>query len=183
MKKLFFLFFILLIVAVNVSAQYYSLNKLKFDSHQYYPEYGDIYNPILSGACSFFVPGLGQMISGETGRGLAFFGGYLGCIAIFEVGAAQIISNNIYSNGYYYMNSGNNFNKGTGTMLIGLGGIVFVEIWSIVDAIKVAKVNNMYYRSLRPTSSIKLNLSPYVDHISINNQVTTPVGMTMRVSF
>jgi len=63
------------------------------------------------------------------------------------------------------------------------GGMVFVGIWSIVDAIKVAKVNNMYFRSLRQTSSIKLNLSPYVDHISINNQVTTPVGMTMRVTF
>jgi len=183
MKKSIFLLFILLVFVVNVSAQRYSINKLNFDSHQYIPEYGDIYNPGLSGVCSFLVPGLGQMLCGEPGRGLAFFGGYLGCAVVFEVGVAQLYTNgNLYSNSDYYGNSGSS-NKGVGTMLIGLGGMAFVSIWSIVDAIKVAKVNDMYYRSLRPTSSIKINMSPYVDHISINNQVTTPVGMTMRVTF
>jgi len=182
MKKTFFISIFLLSMVIQGNAQRYSINKLNFDSHQYIPEYGDIYNPALSGVCSFLVPGLGQLVSGEPGRGLAFFGGYLGCAVVFEVGVAQLVTNNVYSNsdnyGYSY-----NSNKGTGAMLIGLGGMVFVGIWSIVDAIKVAKVNNMYFRSLRQTSSIKLNLSPYVDHISINNQVTTPVGMTMRVTF
>jgi len=172
----------LLIFAVRISAQCYSINKLNFDYHQYIPEYGDVYNPAMSGVCSFLIPGLGQLVSGEPGRGLAFFGGYLGCAVILEVGAAQLFTNKIYSNTDNYGFSGNS-NKGAGTMLIGFGGMIFVGVWSIVDAVKVAKVNNMYYRSLRQTSSIKLNLSPYVDHISINNQVATPVGMTMKVIF
>ena len=183
MKKTIFLFFILLAFVVNVSAQRYSINKYKFDSHQYYPEYGDPYNPGINGVCSFLVPGLGQMLSGETGRGLAFFGGYVGCAIVYGVGAVQVMSN--VSNIDYYGNStyNGNSNGGVATMLVGLGGMVFVSILSIVDAVKVAKVNNMYYRSLRETSSLKLNISPYVDHISINNQAITPVGMTMRVTF
>lgn len=183
MKKTIFLFFILLAFVVNVSAQRYSINKYKFDSHQYIPEYGDIYNPGISGVCSFLVPGLGQMLCGETGRGIAFFGGYVGCAIVYGVGASQSLSS--LSNIDYYGNStyNRNSNAGVGTMIVGLGGMVFVSIWSIVDAVNVAKVNNMYYRSLRKTSSLKLDMTPYVDHISINNQVTTPVGMTMRVTF
>jgi len=70
-----------------------------------------------------------------------------------------------------------------GTMLVGLGGMAIVSIWSIIDAVHVAKVNNMYIRDLRRTSAIKVEMSPYIEQLSINNQVTTPVGMTMRVKF
>jgi len=179
-KKTFFISILLLLIAIDVSAQRYSINKLNFDSHQYIPEYGDLYNPGISGVCSFLVPGLGQMISGEPGRGFAFLGGYIGCAIVFEVGVAEFFYNfNDYEDPGYYGNSG----KGVGTMLLGLGGMAFVSIWSIVDAIKVAKVNNMYYQSLRKTSSLKIQLAPYVDHLTITNQGITQVGMTMRVTF
>ena len=179
MKKTSFIL-ILLLVVIYVSAQRYSINKLNFDSHQYIPEYGDIYNPGVSGVCSFLIPGLGQMLSGEPGRGLAFFGGYMGCAIVFEVGVVQIFNNfNDYEDPGYYGNSG----KGVGTMLLGLGGMAFVSIWSIVDAIKVAKVNNMYYQSLRKTSSLNIQMTPYFDHLTITNQITNQVGMTMRVTF
>ena len=49
--------------------------------------------------------------------------------------------------------------------------------------INVAKVNDMYIRSLRNTSALKIEMSPYVDHISIHNQTSTPLGMTMRIKF
>jgi len=180
MKKTIFLSILLVAMVVNLSAQSYSINKLKYDYHQYVPEYGDYYNPGISGVCSFIVPGLGQMICGETGRGLAFFGGYTGCAILFEVGATQVVSNVGYNaDGYYSGNS----NAGVGTMLLGLGGMAIVSIWSIIDAVHVAKVNNMYIRNLRRTSAIKVEMSPYVEQLSINNQITTPVGMTMRVKF
>jgi TM2 domain-containing membrane protein YozV len=180
MRNTFLLTVILLAFAFNVNAQRYSINKYKFDTHQYIPEYGDVNNPAVSGICSFFVPGLGQILCGETGRGIAFLGGYVGCAALFEAGAI-----NITSNLSYYDNSGypRTSNSGVGIMLLGLGGMAVIEVWSIFDAIQVAKINNMYYRSLRKTSSLKLEMSPYVDHISITNQVSNPIGMTMRVKF
>lgn len=179
MRKIIFASIFLAAFVVSMNSQSYKLNKYKFDSHLYVPEFGDAYNPTVSGLCSFFVPGLGQMICGETGRGVAFLGGYIGCFVVAEAGAIQITSNLGY-NGYGY---NGNPNAGVGTMLLGLGGMAFVGIWSIVDAVKVAKVNNMYYRSLRNTSSLKLEMSPYTEKLSINNQVVTPVGLSMRVKF
>lgn len=180
MKKTIIVSILLVAFVTNMNSQCYKLNKYKFDSHLYIPEYGDAYNPALSGVCSFLVPGLGQVVCGETGRGIAFFGAYIGCFVVAEAGAVQITSNLYDYNGNY--NSGGS-NAGVGTMLLGLGGMAFVGIWSIVDAVKVAKVNDMYYRSLRKTSSIKLEMSPYTEKLSINNQVITPVGLSMRVKF
>lgn len=178
-KKTILLFIVFLCIVASVNAQRYSINKYNFDSRNYVPKTGDVNNPAICGVCSFFIPGLGQVVSGETGRGIAFFGGYIGCLVIAEAGGIQIMSN-LASNRYYRTG---NPNEGVGTLLLGLGGMAFVEIWSIVDAVKVAKVNNMYYRSLRNTSSLKLEVSPYAEQLSINNQITTPVGMTMRVKF
>ena len=77
----------------------------------------------------------------------------------------------------------NSIGPAIGLMIVGFSAMTGVYIWSIVDAVEVAKVNNMYIRDLRKTSSLKLEVAPYVTQISINNQLTTPVGMTMRVTF
>ncbi|HET7733803.1 MAG TPA: hypothetical protein VFK73_08180, partial [Paludibacter sp.] len=69
-------------------------------------------------------------------------------------------------------------------MVAGLIGMVTVDIWSIVDATHVAKVKNMYISDMRSkTSSLKLEVSPYIDQISMNNEIVRPVGLTMRVKF
>ena len=177
MKKTIFVSVILVAFVANISAQRYSMNKYKYDYRMYIPEIGDPYNPGVSAICSLFLPGLGQMISGETGRGFAFLGGFFGCMLVTEVGFIQLSSNS-----GYYGYSGNS-TKGLGTLLLGMGGMTAVSIWSIVDAIHVAKVNNMYIQNLRKTSSLKLEMSPYTEKLSINNQVVTPVGLSMRVKF
>ena len=175
MKKTILISLLLLgFVTSGIQAQRYSINKYKYDSRLYYPEFGDAYNPALCGVCSFLVPGLGQIVCGETGRGIAFMGGYIGCLVIAEAGAVQ------FTNSYAYGNSGF---SGTGMMLLGGFGMLGVYIWSIADAVKVAKVNNMYIRDLRKTSAISLELAPYVTQISVNNQNTSPVGLSMRVKF
>ena len=184
MKKLLFVSLLLFALVAHTSAQRYSINKYKYDSRLYLPQFGDTYNPALSGVCSFLIPGLGQMISGEVGRGLGFLGGYTGCGVIYVVGVAQY-----YSSLYNY--SGNNYNgnpfsankSGIGTMLLGAGGMVAVSIWSIVDAVKVAKVNNMYIQDMRKKSAVSLQFAPYIEPISINNEVSVPVGISMRVTF
>ncbi|ULB33745.1 MULTISPECIES: hypothetical protein [Proteiniphilum] len=51
------------------------MKKQKYDYKMYVPQPGDKHNPIVMGFSSYFVPGLGQMLSGEVGRGLAFLGG------------------------------------------------------------------------------------------------------------
>jgi len=188
MKKVILLSVILLaIFSSTTNAQYYKVNKLKYDSRLYTLEFGDPYNPALSGVCSWLIPGLGQVICGETGRGLAFFGGYAACGVVFMVGTISAAVSGTNENMYNYGSSGYIYtsapNSGGGAMLLGLAGMAAVSIWSIVDAVKVAKVNNMYIRDLKKTSSLNLELAPYVTQININNQISTPVGLTMRVKF
>ena len=177
MKKLILVSIIFLgLAASNVNAQTYSENKLKYDSHMYIPQLGDPYNPALSGVCSFIMPGLGQMISGEVGRGLGFLGGSAACGLVGTLGYAVAVLN-------AYSGDSQNAGFGVGMMVVGYGGMLALDIWSIVDAVNVAKVNNMYIQSLRKSSSINLEVTPFISQISVNNKIEMPVGLSLRVRF
>ena len=177
MKKLFLVSVLFVGLAVlTTNAQTYSINKLKYDSHLYIPELGDPYSPALSGVCSFIMPGLGQMISGEVGRGLGFLGGSAVCGVVGFVGYGVLMSS-VYS----YNSSG--AGAGLGLMVVGFSAMTAIDIWSIVDAVNVAKVNNMYIQNLRKTSSVNIEMAPYISQISVNNKIDTPVGLSLRVTF
>jgi hypothetical protein len=51
----------------------YRINKLNYNAHDYMHQPGDRYDPTLAGVASFLVPGMGQVVAGETGRGILFF--------------------------------------------------------------------------------------------------------------
>jgi hypothetical protein len=87
MKKAILIFISALFICSIVNAQY-RINKTKYDFHKYSYHVGDPYNPSVSGLTSFFIPGLGQMLSGEVGRGFGFLSGYLGSISVSFVGLA-----------------------------------------------------------------------------------------------
>ena len=177
MKKLLLISALLLgLSTVNLQAQTYSQNKLKYDSHLYISQFDDPYNPALSGVCSFFLPGLGQMVSGEVGRGLGFLGGSVACGLIGSVGYGVAMLN-------AYSGDSQNAGFGVGMMVIGFTAMTAIDIWSIVDAVKVAKVNNMYIQSLRKRTSVNIEMAPYISQISVNNKIDTPVGLSMRVTF
>lgn len=169
MKKIILslsLIFTFLIPVVN--AQKYSELKFTYDYHKYISQPYDRYNPSISGLCSFIVPGLGQLICEETGRGIAFFAGSLGCYFVANSGAIAVNSGNM---------------GGTLPMLAGLGGMLAIDIWAIVDANHVAKVKNMYFQDKMKTSKIEFELAPYIEQLTINNENVIPVGMTMRLKF
>jgi hypothetical protein len=69
-------------------------------------------------------------------------------------------------------------------MVLGALGAVGINIWSIVDAVHVAKVNNMYYQDhYKRTSAINLEIAPYAEPITMYNQVTVPVGLSLKATF
>ena len=169
-----------------IASPSYKEIKMNYDYHMYVPQPSDPYNPTVSGICSWIIPGLGQMVCGETGRGLGFMGGYLGCYLVAGIGSAVFVGSSPYysSSSYYYENDNGGRLAGSLIMVVGIIGMVAVDIWSIVDATHVAKVKDMYISDMRSkTSSLKLELSPYVDQISMNNEIVRPVGLTMRVKF
>ncbi len=121
------------------------------------------------GVASAFIPGLGQMIEGEWGRGL---GQFLGSEVMF-VGA-----NIIFANMSEFEGPGPII-----TMLVLYSGALAFDIWSIVDAVRIAKVKNMYHNDLRKLS-YGVKFTPYVDYAYLGNNYPQPVaGLSLRLSF
>jgi hypothetical protein len=89
MKKILLLVISIMLISATTNAQY-RINKTKYDALNYVPQVGDPYNPTASGICSFLIPGLGQMISGEGGRGVGFLLGCMGSFGVFIIGGTVI---------------------------------------------------------------------------------------------
>jgi len=90
-------------ITASGTAQY-RVNKLKYDYHDYTRSAGDRYDPIVAGVTSSLLPGLGQIISGEPGRGFVFMGAFAGCAAIYITGIVRTKKNK----NYFFVESGIN---------------------------------------------------------------------------
>ncbi len=161
----------------TLSNAQYKIYKTKYDYRNYTYQLGDPYNPTIAGIASAIIPGLGQMVSGETGRGLAFLGGYYGVGLLFllptfsEFGKENDPGSEILSDG----------TKET-LVTIGVLGMAGIWLWSLMDAPRVAKVNNLAWRD-KNKSSLKLEIQPYFSNkdLSYNGKYST--GVTLKVRF
>ena len=167
MKK-YLLFILGLMLLCNVVKAQYTVNKTKYDYRTYEYEVGDPYNPGVAGITSVLIPGLGQAISGEAARGLGFLGGYAGCWVIFGMGWGE------FETSFY--------SKGGELALTGILGIIIVDLWSAIDAFRVAKVNNLAWRDKHRTA-IKINVQPYVNHFQTRDKHYTQTGLTVQFNF
>ena len=102
-------------------------------------ELGDKHNPAVMGVCSWLIPGLGQMISGEVGRDLGWLGGAVGCSVVMGVGAG--VAAGAYDE-YGDYDEGQEIAGGV-VMLAGSLALLAVDICAIVDACRVAKVGTL----------------------------------------
>ena len=120
--------------------------KAKYNYKNYIWQPGDRYNPAIAGVYSFFIPGLGQIVSGESERGIMFFLGYTISSTIWY---SSLIS---YAKNIYLEE---NDSKQLRRKQIAItSGIAVTSIWiiSIIDASNCAKINNLYYRDKYKTS-------------------------------
>jgi hypothetical protein len=184
MKRIFIASLFLITSLTSTFAQVvemtYSEKKEMYNYRNYRKEYGDPYSPGLAGVASFFIPGLGQIICDETNRGLAFLGGYAGCAVLYGVGVFQF-SEALAE--YETTSYGTAPTTGTGKMLLGMVGMCAVSIWSIVDAVHVAKVNNLYLRDKFKKTSLHLEVTPYMEQVAFANTTSYPIGMTLKATF
>ena len=186
MKKILVIIAIVIASAVSASAQVkdsairngkkYKDLKYLYDYTDYTRLSGDRYNPTVSGVLSFIIPGLGQGINNEIKRGFAWFGGAAGSYLVAGIGIGCLQAG---------VDSENGIATGTGAVLTTIGMLsgLTIEICSIVDAVRVAKVKNMYEQDLRGKLSFDLDLHPSVDYIQTANGVQPTAGLTLALNF
>lgn len=122
------------------------------------------HNPAGVGVASYFIPGLGQMICGEGWRGVAFLGG--SCFG-------------------YGLMMGGAIHLGDPEPLVwgGLAIMLTSQIWSIIDAVQVAKIKNMYERDLMRTYSLEVDLYPSFDCVKTASGLQPTAGLTLAMRF
>ena len=197
MKRLFIILAAAIMAATTLSAQvapgmkYRDLKNI-YNAKDYVKSSNDPYMSGLYGLASAVVPGLGQIISGEVGRGIAVIAGD----AAFGVAATACVykfldyvekdANGNYMKGEdgLFVVTDENAAKKWGLGLIGVAaGNMIYWVWNICDAVKVTKIKNMYFQDLNGGRAMEFNMYPSVD-IAMTSMGTAPVaGMTLSLQF
>jgi len=146
-----------------------------YNTRNYVKQPGDPYTPFWIGFGDFLIPGLGNAITGEWGRAAGFFFSNLG---LGVLGLTQInIVTTSYESYYEY----------TELYWVIMAARIGLHVWSICDAVHVAKAKNMYNQDLRAKrAALDFKIEPYFAYaptgISTNNFAPT-AGLTMKLSF
>jgi hypothetical protein len=80
------------------------------------------------------------------------------------------------------------FSKGTAEelaavmMIAGFLGMVTADVWSVIDAVRVAKVNNLAWRDSNNTG-FSLQLKPYISPIQTYKSTNIQAGLSLKVNF
>ncbi len=148
---------------IRPGMKYKELQKI-YDPKEYSSMAYERYSPVWSGVGSFFISGLGQMCCGEFGRGL----GFLGCNILLNVAGISSLA----------------FDASGITYLLCSAANLGVGIVSIIDAVQVAKVKNMYETDLRSLqSSVSVDLYPSLNAVPMQGGFGVAPGMTLSLTF
>ena len=164
MKKIVFTLMLFLACACTMSfAQVDSNMKYREYKNYYNPRFyfrdvDDAFSPEISGIASFFIPGLGQCVDGEWGRGIGFFAANMGLNVLVLGSLAAVVSHNNATTDEF------GGDEGAAAFLgCALLGQAVVYIWNICDAVRVAKIKNMYYRDISSQNAgLDIKVEPFL---------------------
>ena len=140
-----------------------------YDPRSYVEQKGDRYSPVWGGIASAIIPGLGQMVNGELGRGFTFFGAYAGCFVLATLGTSNVSPNN---------------NAGGIISGIAFAGMIATGVWSIVDGVRVGEIKNLYARDTESMSAISVRMDPFfAKAASTTSGQAAAAGLKLTVSF
>jgi len=149
--------------------KYKELKKL-YNHKNYISTPYDRYSPVWTGVASAVIPGLGETINGEFRRGL---GKFIGSVALMTTATIfERVGHSEDSEGGHLA-----------IAAVGYAAAVGINIWSIIDAVRIAKVKNMYDQDLRHSYSFKLDLYPSLNYIQTGNTIQPTVGFTLALQF
>ena len=158
-----------------VSGMRYKDYKDIYNTREYVSQPGDPYTPFWIGFGDLFIPGLGNAITGEWGRAAMFFFPDLALSVVSMTQAGIVYTGDKaypYFTDWFWV-----------IQLVRLGW----NVWSICDAVHVAKAKNMYNQDLRALrASLDIKLEPFFAYAPTGitaNQLTPTAGLSLKVSF
>ncbi len=152
-----------------------------YDPRTYTYKPGDRYSPVVGGLCSWIIPGLGQMINGEVGRGFGYLGGAIGAGIFMGIGSAISVAG---AEEYMYSDSGEGaMIAGTVMVIAGAAALLAIDICAIVDGVRVAKVKNMYERDTREMANVSIKLEPYFATTAGVGNNNIAAGASLKIKF
>ena len=161
----------------------YRFCKDRYNTAGFYHTGQDPYVPFLAGALAYVCPGLGHVYDGEILRGAAFLAGTYCSLGVGVILLQpQHFTEEHYDPqyGYYEETVVRSPDANLGGIFI-LGGVA-LWIWNICDAVRVAKVKDLYFRDLTGQwSSLDASLQPMLDFAPATGRPTA--GLTLRLSF
>lgn len=146
--------------------------KTLYNYKEFTPTLADRYSPAWTGVASAFIPGLGECINGEWGRGL---GKFFGNVALMTTA-------NIYVQ-KSYVDLYPTWKTDIAVAVVCYAAALGLDIWSIVDAVRIAKVKNMYEQDMKKLYAIDVDLYPSVDYVQLASGVQPTAGFTFAVRF
>ena len=167
-----------------------------YNPRNYVSSSDEPYSPFLAGISSWIIPGLGQCIDGEWGRGIGIIAANIGFATLEATGLSLAffysqpvkIYDTDYGRSYPY--SIRSYNDELALLCIGctlLTAAVHtgMNIWNIFDAVNIAKVKNMYYMDAsQNTAAFDLHLEPQLTMTPSNGYGLQPTaGFKLSVSF
>ena len=151
----------------------YKVLKKQYDYRTYSLTTNEKYPPVAMAVASFFIPGLGQCICNEWGRGLGFFT------------ANVALNTTSYILLFAAADSGEStesFLESIAPALICYCTTLGVDIWAIVDAVRVAKVKNMYFND-ENYLPLNIKLEPIIALVPTCNNAQLTYGLSLKFSF
>ena len=145
------------------SNESYRTLKSKYNYKNYVYDSHDRYNPFLSGIASALLPGAGQFITGEPGRGMLYLGGIGVSAMTFLVGYSMVW---------------NGDSKAGLVLLTGFAGFFTFYFANIVNAVRIAKVKNLALANKMAAVRIR----PQVKFRNCRQPIDT-FGLTLQWSF
>ena len=120
------------------------------------------YQPGLMGIASFLVPGLGACLADEWGRGLTCF---VGTSLLFGTSSVMFANNAPIQ------------------ATVAMTGGVILWAWSIVDAVKISKVKNMYIHEYMKMYGANLTVKPSLSYAALNNSMIPVADLSISLNF
>lgn len=171
--------------SVYTKKKYRKLKGL-YNTRDYEKVSGQPYSPFWNGFASFLIPGLGEIFEGEWGRGLCVVGANI----LMGSYTNKVGTQWLYDfDAWYNAQDPDNINYDTmpgipgSYFLVGLARLA-LNIWSITDAVKIAKVKDMYWQDCMGYTSVSLSMDPYFAYTPVPGSGLQPVtGVSLKLTF